>query len=227
MARVRATVTASSSAASLVSANGDHGSSPLHRTFADTLNRRSNDGSTALISVAAADDGGLPPRKQQATLRWLLRAGADLHAARDDGVTALLAAVAGGHADAVSAILEEEERMMQRRAAADDSSNGRVAADAKGKVAMEVAGSPATMAPVEDDAVHGREEQVQAQARQRRAVDAKLNDGSSALMMAADRGDMKTTRALLRAGATVDARAKEIAIARREYELIALMTDGV
>lgn len=136
------------------------------------VNNPSTDGSTALLSVAASDaerDEALPSARRITTLRWLLAAGADRHAARTDGSTPLLAAVAAGHADAVTVLMEGEEGA--------------------------------------------------------RAASATLPDGRSALMIATARGDVPSARALLRAGAQHGhAAALEIAIGRREHELIALLS---
>ena len=51
-----------------------------------------------------------------------------------------------------------------------------------------------------------------------------LPNGDTALTLATRRGDIATVRALLRGGAQREARALEIAVERREHELIAALT---
>ena len=55
-------------------------------------------------------------------------------------------------------------------------------------------------------------------------LDARLEDGSSALTLAVKGGHLDTVRALLRGGATREPEALELAIEQREHELIALLT---
>ena len=51
-----------------------------------------------------------------------------------------------------------------------------------------------------------------------------LPDGRSALILAVSRADLSTARVLLDAGAPPEPRALDLAIARREHELIALLS---
>ena len=148
--------------------------------FAAIIDSKALDGGTALITVAASNatqDEGLPPKRRTATLRWLLAAGADPRATRNDGFTPLLAAAAAGHPDAVAVLLEKR-----------------------------------TMQP------DGRGIDIISKAT--------LPDGRNALTIAAGNGDLATVRALLHAGVAHDPRALELAVARREHELIALLSTG-
>ena len=153
-------------------------SGAVQAALAALIDASALDGGTALITVAASNasqDEGLPPTRRTATLRWLLAAGADPCATRDDGFTPLLAAAAAGHADAVAVLLEER-----------------------------------TTRP------DGRGIDIISKAT--------LPDGRNALTLAAGNGDVATVRALLHAGAAHDPRALELAVARREHELIALLS---
>ena len=57
-------------------------------------------------------------------------------------------------------------------------------------------------------------------------TDEDVPDGRTALVLAAERGDLPTVRLLLRAGARREARALEAAIERREHELISALSDA-
>ena len=128
---------------------------------------RTLDGSTALILVAAGDEGlGESPSRQLAALRWLLGRGVDVEARRSDGATALVVATMAGHASAVRLLLRE-------------------------------AGA---------------------------AHSAVANDARSPLLIATRRGDVAVVRELLEVGAACDARALDAAVARREPELLALLS---
>ena len=128
---------------------------------------RSADGSTALILVAAGDEG-LSRSRQQRTIRWLLGRGAAVEARRSDGCTALLVAVSAGQVTAARLLLSE------------------------GKASPSAA----------------------------------RDDGQTALAVAVERGDAAIARALLDAGAVRSPRALEAAIAKRDHELIAILSAG-
>jgi ankyrin repeat protein len=128
---------------------------------------RTHDGSTALILVAAGDEGlGENPSRQLGALRWLLGRGVDVEARRSDGATALVVATKAGHASAVRLLLRE-------------------------------AGA---------------------------AHSAVANDARSPLLIATERGDAAVVRELLEVGAARDAKALDAAVARREPELLALLS---
>jgi ankyrin repeat protein/serine/threonine protein kinase len=202
---------AASSAADLISA-AEHGDAAAVQAFlakGAEVNARASNGATALI--VASYNGHLE------VVQALLAKGAEVNAKAGAGWTALMGACYNGHLEVIQALLAKGADINAK-------THGRTALDAATAgghaevraLLVQAGAKPAVAGPAEDlisAAERGDAAVVQALLAKEADVNAKTNDGRTALIVASYNGHLEVVQALLAKGAEVNAKENDGATA--------------